>query len=186
MDVRTRFTRMAIEEAFVGLLAEKPVDRVTVTELCERAEINRGTFYRHFRDPRDLLASMEERIVEEVSASATQVPRDLAGHLTAILENLRLTHRRYEALFSENGDPAFLSRFVARCYERVDGGALPATVDLSAPEPEWLFSFLMQGCSGVIGTWMESGMNEPPEEVAAFITRLLESALRAVASPPAK
>jgi AcrR family transcriptional regulator len=51
---------MRIREAFFQCLREKPVSRITVKELCDIAEINRATFYTHYRDPFDLLEKLEE------------------------------------------------------------------------------------------------------------------------------
>ena len=53
-DHRTRLTKMMILNAMTGLLKEKPIQNITVKELCERAEINRGTFYLHYHDIYDL------------------------------------------------------------------------------------------------------------------------------------
>lgn len=54
-DARVRYTRRMIETSFLELLEEKPVSRITVTQLCERAQINRATFYKHYLDIPDLL-----------------------------------------------------------------------------------------------------------------------------------
>ena len=57
-DQRTRLTRMLIRQAFTSLLKEKPVQSISVKELCERAGINRGTFYAHYTDIYDLMRQM--------------------------------------------------------------------------------------------------------------------------------
>lgn len=44
-DHRTRVTKMLIRRAFTDLLRSKPIQSITIRELCERAGINRGTFY---------------------------------------------------------------------------------------------------------------------------------------------
>lgn len=54
-DQRTRLTKMLIRKAFTELLREKPVQNITVKELCQTAGINRGTFYSHYTDIYDLL-----------------------------------------------------------------------------------------------------------------------------------
>ena len=44
-DPRVRYTRMIIQTAFSELLQQKPVNRITVREVCDKAEINRSTFF---------------------------------------------------------------------------------------------------------------------------------------------
>ena len=56
-----------IRSSFIELLREKPVAKISVTELCERAGINRATFYAHYADPSDLLRSIEDEILNDLS-----------------------------------------------------------------------------------------------------------------------
>ena len=50
-DRRVRYTKQAIRDGFLRLLAEKPIEKISVTEICREADINRGTFYAHYSDP---------------------------------------------------------------------------------------------------------------------------------------
>ena len=54
-DRRTRYTRMAIKDALLSILAEKEYADITVADLCRTAEINRGTFYLHYDHIRQVL-----------------------------------------------------------------------------------------------------------------------------------
>ena len=47
---RVRFTRSALREALIDLILEKPLVSITVKDICARADINRSTFYLHFKD----------------------------------------------------------------------------------------------------------------------------------------
>lgn len=47
-DARVRYTKMVIKNSFVKLLAKKPLEKVTVKEICELSEINRATFYKYY------------------------------------------------------------------------------------------------------------------------------------------
>ena len=71
MDLRVVRTRRHIQEAFLALRAQKPMERITVKELAARAEINKATFYLHYRDIYDLYDRMEEEIIAAVMAGIT-------------------------------------------------------------------------------------------------------------------
>jgi len=58
-DRRARHTQSVIKESFLQLLRKKHIGKITVTEICKMAEINRATFYTHFHDPYDLLEHLE-------------------------------------------------------------------------------------------------------------------------------
>ena len=54
-DIRIVKTRKALTDAFFDMLTEMPLDEVTVNDLCERADVRRATFYKHFEDKSDFL-----------------------------------------------------------------------------------------------------------------------------------
>ena len=64
-DRRTRYTRQVIQEAFFELLREKDFERISVADLCRRADINRGTFYLHYVDKYDLLDQIIDEMLDE-------------------------------------------------------------------------------------------------------------------------
>ena len=63
-DARVRYTVHMIQNVFLELLKEKPVAKITVKEICEHAEINRSTFYKHYQDVYDLMEKLENEAVE--------------------------------------------------------------------------------------------------------------------------
>ena len=63
-DARVKYTRMVIQQTFLELLQKKPISKITVTEICEIAGINRATFYKHYMDPYDLLEQFENEAIQ--------------------------------------------------------------------------------------------------------------------------
>lgn len=49
-DARIRYTQGVLKQALLSFLQEKPINKITVKEVCERAELNRATFYAHYSD----------------------------------------------------------------------------------------------------------------------------------------
>ena len=47
-DARKRYTQMVLKQSLLKLLKEKPVNKITVKEVCELAQLNRATFYAHY------------------------------------------------------------------------------------------------------------------------------------------
>ncbi len=68
-DRRVRRTRSLLHEALFGLIGEKDYDRISVSEVLQRANIGRSTFYMHFRDKDDLFASAIQEKLESMRAS---------------------------------------------------------------------------------------------------------------------
>ncbi|MFW0761023.1 TetR/AcrR family transcriptional regulator [Staphylococcus cohnii] len=66
-DRRVRKTQNAIKHAFIQLLNEKDLDKITISDIAHKADINRGTFYLHYEDKYMLLNKMENDYIEELS-----------------------------------------------------------------------------------------------------------------------
>ncbi len=63
-DARTRYTKHMIEQAFIGLVKEKPFSRIRLKEVCERAGINHSTFYRYYKDIYDWKEQLEQSCID--------------------------------------------------------------------------------------------------------------------------
>ncbi len=77
IDRRRRYTLSVIREAFFALLAEVGFAKMTVADICRRADINRGTFYLHYEDKFALL----DALIDEALAAAPPLEGTGAGAL---------------------------------------------------------------------------------------------------------
>ena len=75
-DLRIVKTRTNIKNSLIDLLAEKNVSKITVTELAEKAMINRKTFYRHYNTVQDVVDDINYDIINDVISHAKKSDRD--------------------------------------------------------------------------------------------------------------
>ncbi|MBX8994404.1 TetR family transcriptional regulator [Staphylococcus pettenkoferi] len=68
-DRRIRKTKEAIKYALIDLLKHKTLEKITIKDITESADINRGTFYLHYLDKYDLLEQIEDEYIERLSQS---------------------------------------------------------------------------------------------------------------------
>lgn len=66
MDYRKQKSRQKIINSFIELRSRKPIERLTVVELCEKAGINKSTFYVHYRDVYDLSEQLEKELTDSI------------------------------------------------------------------------------------------------------------------------
>ena len=67
VDRRVKKTKKQLRLALMDLMSEKAKKNISVRELAERADINRGTFYIHYKDVSDLLQRLEDEMAERLS-----------------------------------------------------------------------------------------------------------------------
>ncbi|WP_102338301.1 TetR/AcrR family transcriptional regulator [Collinsella provencensis] len=91
-----------LEEAYLELLSEKDAEKISVTDVTRRADLNRGTFYAHYDGIHDLESSLTEKLVQRLTvileevmdSSFLQNPRPILDRIGAFLiENSDLLHR---------------------------------------------------------------------------------------------
>ena len=90
-SARVRMTKQLLRRAFTQLLLEKPIQNITVRELCEKAQVNRGTFYLHYKDIYDLMESIETQMTQELG--------DVLIHLDVMPKNSESLVEPYREVF---------------------------------------------------------------------------------------
>lgn len=180
IDARVRYTRMIIEQSFFELLQQKPISKITVTELCEKAQINRATFYKHYLDVPDLLEKIEEELFRQIREAFSAKQVEVKSFL---LEMLNYTYRekeRFFALGGENGDPNLMVKTFLVCYESAYPLLAQNLPHMKDDERKMLYHFLSQGAGGVLTWWVRDGMRISPEEVAQFVLNISSIAAEGV------
>lgn len=171
-DARVKYTRMIIRKTFFELLKEKPVSKITVKEICERSEINRATFYKHYKDPFDLLEKLEEEILEHIQTMLSQrTYTDISALYVDMLNMLKENEELYRILTSIHGDRGLYSRMFESCYQQIFPLIGRRFSNLDHLKQNLLYYYISQGCSGAISYWFTHGMQESPEEIAEFISK---------------
>lgn len=171
LDRRIKYTRNMIRHSFLRLLTDKPIGKITVKEICEMADINRATFYAHYEDVYDLLEKIEEDFYADVQDSVKgMIQADYTGILPIeILKKIRENDVLCKAMFGKNGDKEFLRKMMYFAEEDSLGDWKKLYPHLGDEKLEWLYSFIVNGCAGIIQKWVESGFQAEPETMAQFM-----------------
>lgn len=87
-DARVKYTKMVLKNALLELMKEKTVNRITVREVCDKAGLNRATFYTHYADCFALLENIENDLLRDFELSMEKcVPMfDITKLVTAIYD----------------------------------------------------------------------------------------------------
>lgn len=177
MDRRVRKTRMQLRAGLTQLMREKPIKDITVRELAQLVDINRCTFYLHYRDIYDMVEQVEREVFEEFETLVNAYPpSELQRHPLPMLTDLYqffLANADLCAPFlGGNGDMAFLNKLIAVLRDRL----LTHWMQEAKKNPdhlEYYFSFIASGCIGLIREWIVRDMRESPAEMAAMTEQLL-------------
>lgn len=161
---------MIIEKSFYELLKEKPVSKITVTELCEMSNINRATFYKHYLDVYDLLDKIEEDLFRQIREGLqADTKMDIDVFLTRMLDYTKKEQNKFLALGGENGDPNLMMKTYKVCYESAYPFIEEGVTNIDGNKKQMIYQYVATGSGGVLAWWFENGLKESPEEISKFI-----------------
>jgi AcrR family transcriptional regulator len=188
IDRRKQRTRQALREALMALIAEKGFDQVNVHDIADRANINRATFYLHYRDKEELLLRSMDEIYTDLAMHIEQIGRSKGayevGEELPIFQHVQAHAAFYEIMLSERGVASFttyvidtIAAFVIKSLEQM---AVPDEY-LRAPKEFIAYQFAGTLIS-VLRWWLKNGMQHTPEQMALWFG--LACLFGAVAAPP--
>lgn len=178
-DPRMRRTRKLLQAALIQLLKEKPLAKIQIKEIVEKAELSRPTFYKQFETKEQLLFShvddMFEKISTDVFAEAQKGKGvDMITLVIASFEQWRLHKEELHWILQvENKDLVFkrLHSHLKRLKQEFDKFVPP--LDLALAYDAYLTSFVLGGMYMLVKTWLENGAQESPEKMASMTFMLL-------------
>lgn len=171
---RTLYSKMVIKESLIKLLQSKEIHKITVTDLCKEADINRGTFYSYYNNPLDLLKNIEneffDKIVEYLNEDSEN--QDKVTSLTKVLEMAKENKDLSKILLNNIGDDRILKR-VLYIANQDDINTMRTYInDDNKAYIDYLTRFAVNGSIGIIESWLENDLKESPRTLAEMITKI--------------
>lgn len=186
-DRRSRRTRMQLAAALVTLMRSKPLTAITVKELTELADVNRATFYAHYRDVFDMYTQVKSDVCqmfrELVDAHAPELGREsYAGLLRDLFAYFASNDDTTAIIIGANGDGTFLSDII----EVIRDGGFDAVALYGTPQKAELlrrhaalcnyrYYFLAGGVASMLRSWVHGGCRESVDEMTAMATAYTEA-----------
>lgn len=182
LDRRVKYTKMMLKNSVIELLGEKPIEKVTVKEICERADVNRGTFYSHYSDQYDLYNSIVDELLNGIFERLGDILR--AGHqsmlksVTLVYEYIKENSKLAEILLEgriKYGIDARINEIVESIYLHDIKKSVENQTEIDA-----VYSFIASANLGIIKYWLNSGMKMSVEEMASLSIKLSSNGIAAL------
>jgi len=190
LDPRVVRSRQQLREALVALIEEKGFDALTVQDITDRAELNRATFYLHYRDKQDLLENSLRDAIDELMTDIGAIT-DEQGQLVsdesprpirAVFEHVAQHAQFYRVMLSAEGVPAFsagVRDYMAEVTLRWLSALQPHPRQSRVPL-EIVASSLSWSLLGVLIWWLENDRPHPSDYMAEQFRLLITLDLRQV------
>jgi AcrR family transcriptional regulator len=184
MDRRINRTREAIREAMIDLIDEKGFESISIKDITDRANINRGTFYLHYHDKFDLLDQTENEIIERMKEillsegswgfeeyinSGEPMPV-----IVSLFNYIKSHARLMRAILGLKANPNFQGRLKKAIESNLNYLGVFGNNNQSAltVPGEYLVSYVAAAHLGVVQIWLENNCRESPQEMALILSQL--------------
>lgn len=166
-DRRILMTKRMLKSALTEMLKEMDIYNVSIRELCERADVNRTTFYKHYRNQFDLLDEMENDLLHSIEKTIENVAESNGVFFVKLLVFLEENLEFVRLFFNANVDPDFPKKLfslavVIRSMEK-------GMKDVPRNELEYVNRFMLSGIYEMIHFWLNKEDRESSEKMAAII-----------------
>ncbi|MCD8308721.1 MAG: TetR/AcrR family transcriptional regulator [Clostridia bacterium] len=163
INQRVKLTRRLLKEALVDILQETPFNKVTISEICARAEINRTTFYKHYSDEFDLYYDIENDALQLLQNNLSEYKTNAVEViLTALCDNRKLAY----ILFNSNVDPDLPEKIFSL---QVISDMIKKAYNPQPCDYDKLYSFICNGGYAIVKNWINSDFYCSPKEISDFL-----------------
>lgn len=179
-DKRVIRTKALLIRSLSTLMKQKNIKDITVKELCEYADINRGTFYLHYKDIYDMLDSIEQELSDKFlqifqkynSETNEDFPYPLFLEIFKLVDD---NAELFRVLIGPNGDISFIMKI----FKLYNIHCLQSEFNKLSPQfsmnQVYYSNFILYGCVGLIEQWLSRDTKESPEKMAELITKLVST-----------
>lgn len=180
-DRRVKYTKMVLKAGITELLYEKPIEKITVKEICERADINRGTFYSHYSDQYDLYNQVVDDLLngifERLGNFMEQDEKELLGSVVHCLDYIKENHSLVRVLLN-NGIDYSVEKRICDIVKGIYLDEINNIPNINIEIVNATYAYIASGAIGLIKHWLNSGMKYSSEKEAAFVLKLISTGVK--------
>ena len=175
LDSRVRRTKRLLRQGLTELLKQKSIKKITVRELSELIDINRGTFYLHYKDIYDLVDQIEKELFDEferilsnytISDLGTRPHKIFSDVCSFLYANREIC----AALLGDNGDINVLLNLREFLRQKCLHDIIETYHIDRIPDYEYVYAYFESGTVGVLRYWLDHPEDgKTPDEIASMI-----------------
>jgi AcrR family transcriptional regulator len=181
-DRRTQRTRLALSQALIALIQEKRYEAITVQDICDRADVGRSTFYAHYQDKDDLLASNFQQVMENLGSQIEWRGDQFIFPVEPLFRHVQEHHHLYKALAWGGGFDVLLRAGQRQWRAQIETHLttrLPPDRALAIPL-DVVTGYLAGALQTMLLWWLDRKMPYPPERMNEMFQQLVMPGVNAV------
>lgn len=168
-----RNTKKRLSEGLLEILKTKPLNQVSIKELTEKVDVNRGTFYFHYQDVYSMVKEMEDKFLLDFAVAMDALEHKSRDFLNILLKCLSDNMDLCSILLSANGDYAFVERMKDLVDEKCSRIWKDAIPSFDKDDMDMLNAFLIGGVMSALQVWVNDGGRLEADKMATCLNFLI-------------
>lgn len=177
-DRRSERTRRLLSEAFVELLREKGYNAITVSDIIDRANVGRSTFYAHYRDKDDLFMNELDRVIEALSQHLPAQEEMPFFPSLGLFRHVGEEYELYKALLWTPGIDLLIKHMQKSLSHRIEQRFQESNMESEVPLPI-MANFIAGSFLTLLKWWLENKMVYAPEQMDQIFKKLTLAGIEA-------
>ena len=180
MDLRIVKTHESLQQALLILLKEKPLEEITVSELCRMAKINRGTFYLHYKNIHGVFERYFEEIVEDLKRSILAPYHKMDQRLEELeADMIQIFHhvKKYETFYCIVFDEQIPMKYYYMLFHVLRTFLTEIAFPIHPPEREsasaFHISYQTNAIMGILLEWHQEKYGTSPSKLNEYLMKFI-------------
>ena len=168
---RVQMTKRLLKDALLELLEQRELVNISVTAICEAADVHRSTFYKYYNDPAELLRDLEKDYLDRIPTPSPDMNQwdeeELLTETTAFFDFVKQNERAFRVFFGDKAPSSFPARLIdLLCREYVG--------DKADGDPTAYYTYLYIACgtAGMLREWVNAGFPVSSRAIAEMMYML--------------
>lgn len=171
-------TKDLIESAFINLLNRKSISKITVKQICMICNINRGTFYNHYRDIDDLMNQIENNLIKELELCVSkhfsyELDKNTLPMFQDILRFINKKHKIVRLLLKKGGNSLFVDKLIRLFKVETTNQKRVLNIYSNSKNYNYFVEYTIYGCMGIISKWLKDGRKQTSSEIALLLENIV-------------
>jgi len=181
VDRRINKSKTALKEALLMLMDNKDFSKITITDIVNLSNLNRGTFYKHYQTKEELLGDLIEEVIEDLNRSYREPYlqkdkleiSDLSSSSIKIFEHVFLYRKFYKIIIHSNVLPGFQNKICQVLKDLVLQDLSTKNGLIKNINPEIFSSYMAYAIFGLIVEWVNGNFSYTPSYMSEQLIEIL-------------
>jgi len=177
---RVQMTKKLLRESVLELMVEKPLNKITIKDICDNANVNRTTFYKYYGDQFALVKEAEDEVLEKLGEFLQNLNTDSEkiSLLETFLVYIKNNGYAYHILLKNSSDASFSYRLMHVALDKLMADKY--YLGIKEDEKKYVYNLIVMGAINTIDLWINNNFDIEVGTLAKLMYNFINSGINSL------